>query len=94
MMICFLTKVSLLPEMDQWNETKAQLLAQMDICMGGRIGEELIFGTDHVTTGASSDFEQATKIARFMITKCGMSEKVGWWFWHHTVIVIASLFDV
>ncbi|PIK37533.1 putative ATP-dependent zinc metalloprotease YME1L1 [Apostichopus japonicus] len=67
--------VSLLPEMDQWNETKAQLLAQMDICMGGRIGEELIFGTDYVTTGASSDFEQATKIARFMITKCGMSEK-------------------
>lgn len=69
--------VSLLPEMDQWNETKAQLLAQMDICMGGRIGEELIFGGEYVTTGASSDFEQATKIARFMITKCGMSDKLG-----------------
>lgn len=69
--------VSLLPEKDQWNETRAQLLAQMDICMGGRIAEELIFGTDYVTTGASSDFEQATNIARFMVTKCGMSEKLG-----------------
>ncbi|KAJ8036485.1 ATP-dependent zinc metalloprotease YME1L1 [Holothuria leucospilota] len=59
--------VSLLPEKDQWNETRAQLLAQMDICMGGRIAEELIFGTDYVTTGASSDFEQATNIARFML---------------------------
>lgn len=69
--------VSLLPENDQWSETKSQLLAQMDVCMGGRVAEELIFGIDYITTGASSDFEQATRIAHLMVTKFGMSEKVG-----------------
>nr|XP_054752011.1 ATP-dependent zinc metalloprotease YME1L1-like [Lytechinus pictus] len=69
--------VSLLPDNDQWSETKSQLLAQMDVCMGGRVAEELIFGPDHITTGASSDFEQATRIANLMVTKFGMSEKVG-----------------
>ncbi|XP_071942428.1 ATP-dependent zinc metalloprotease YME1L1-like [Antedon mediterranea] len=69
--------VSLLPEKDQWNETKSQLLAQMDICMGGRVAEELIFGPDHITTGASSDFDQATRIAQLMVTNFGMSEKMG-----------------
>ena len=51
-------------------------MAQMDICMGGRVAEEIIFGMENITTGASSDFEQATRIARLMVTKCGMSEKV------------------
>ncbi|XP_071788183.1 ATP-dependent zinc metalloprotease YME1L1-like [Asterias amurensis] len=69
--------VSLLPDKDQWNETKTQLMAQMDICMGGRVAEEIIFGMENITTGASSDFEQATRIARLMVTKCGMSEKLG-----------------
>uniref|UniRef100_G1PJW2 ATP-dependent zinc metalloprotease YME1L1 n=1 Tax=Myotis lucifugus TaxID=59463 RepID=G1PJW2_MYOLU len=69
--------VSLLPENDRWNETRAQLLAQMDVSMGGRVAEELIFGTDHITTGASSDFDNATKIAKWMVTKFGMSEKLG-----------------
>ena len=63
--------------MDQWNQTKIQLLAQIDICMGGRVAEEIMFGTDEVTTGAGSDFDQATRIARLMITKFGMSNKVG-----------------
>ena len=63
--------------MDQWNQTKTQLLAQIDICMGGRVAEEIMFGTDEVTTGAGSDFDQATRIARLMITKFGMSNKVG-----------------
>ncbi|XP_035878480.1 ATP-dependent zinc metalloprotease YME1L1-like [Phyllostomus discolor] len=67
---------SLLPENDRWNETRAQLLAQMDVSMGGRVAEELIFGTDHITTGASSDFDNAIKIAKWMVTKFGMSEKV------------------
>ncbi|XP_787399.3 ATP-dependent zinc metalloprotease YME1L1 [Strongylocentrotus purpuratus] len=69
--------VSLLPDNDQWSETKSQLLAQMDVCMGGRVAEELIFGPENITTGASSDFEQATRIAHLMVTKFGMSEKVG-----------------
>jgi len=43
--------VSLLPENDRWSETRSQLLAQMDVCMGGRAAEELIFGSDHITTG-------------------------------------------
>uniref|UniRef100_A0A8C8S176 ATP-dependent zinc metalloprotease YME1L1 n=1 Tax=Pelusios castaneus TaxID=367368 RepID=A0A8C8S176_9SAUR len=69
--------VSLLPENDRWSETRSQLLAQMDVSMGGRVAEELIFGTDHITTGASSDFDNATKIAKLMVTRFGMSEKLG-----------------
>uniref|UniRef100_A0A673MCG5 ATP-dependent zinc metalloprotease YME1L1 n=1 Tax=Sinocyclocheilus rhinocerous TaxID=307959 RepID=A0A673MCG5_9TELE len=69
--------VSLLPENDRWNETRAQLLAQMDVSMGGRVAEELVFGNDHITTGASSDFDGATKIAQMMVTQFGMSDKLG-----------------
>uniref|UniRef100_A0A8C1G2N7 ATP-dependent zinc metalloprotease YME1L1 n=1 Tax=Cyprinus carpio TaxID=7962 RepID=A0A8C1G2N7_CYPCA len=69
--------VSLLPENDRWSETRAQLLAQMDVSMGGRVAEELVFGNDHITTGASSDFDGATKIAQMMVTRFGMSDKLG-----------------
>ncbi|XP_057680713.1 ATP-dependent zinc metalloprotease YME1L1-like isoform X2 [Corythoichthys intestinalis] len=69
--------VSLLPENDRWSETRAQLLAQMDVNMGGRVAEELIFGDDYITTGASSDFDGATKIAKMMVTRFGMSDKLG-----------------
>uniref|UniRef100_A0A8C1WV55 ATP-dependent zinc metalloprotease YME1L1 n=1 Tax=Cyprinus carpio TaxID=7962 RepID=A0A8C1WV55_CYPCA len=67
--------VSMLPENDRWSETRSQLLAQMDVSMGGRVAEELIFGSENITTGASSDFDSATKIARMMVTRFGMSEK-------------------
>ncbi len=46
-----LSQVSLLPDNDRWSETRAQLLAQMDISMGGRVAEELVFGNDQITTG-------------------------------------------
>nr|XP_046227081.1 ATP-dependent zinc metalloprotease YME1L1-like isoform X1 [Scatophagus argus] len=69
--------VSMLPENDRWSETRSQLLAQMDVSMGGRVAEELIFGDDYITTGASSDFDGATKIAKMMVTRFGMSDKLG-----------------
>ena len=66
-----------LPEGDQTSETRQQMLARMDVCMGGRVAEELIFGEDGVTSGASSDFQQATAIARRMVMAYGMVDKVG-----------------
>ncbi|KAI7792710.1 putative ATP-dependent zinc metalloprotease YME1L1-like, partial [Triplophysa rosa] len=69
--------VSFLPENDRWRETRAQLMAQIDVSMGGRVAEELIFGNDNITTGASSDFDGATKIAQMMVTRFGMSDKLG-----------------
>uniref|UniRef100_A0A0E9RGV6 Peptidase M41 domain-containing protein n=1 Tax=Anguilla anguilla TaxID=7936 RepID=A0A0E9RGV6_ANGAN len=63
--------VSMLPENDRWSETRSQLLAQMDVSMGGRVAEELIFGNEYITTGASSDFDGATKIAKMMVTSLG-----------------------
>uniref|UniRef100_A0A3P8UA96 ATP-dependent zinc metalloprotease YME1L1 n=1 Tax=Amphiprion percula TaxID=161767 RepID=A0A3P8UA96_AMPPE len=69
--------VSMLPENDRWSETRSQLLAQMDVSMGGRVAEEIIFGHENITTGASSDFDSATKIAKLMVTRFGMCEKLG-----------------
>ncbi|KAJ8337058.1 hypothetical protein SKAU_G00382780 [Synaphobranchus kaupii] len=69
--------VSMLPENDRWSETRSQLLAQMDVSMGGRVAEELTFGSENITTGASSDFDSATKIAKMMVTRFGMSDKLG-----------------
>lgn len=56
---------------------KANLLAMLDTAMGGRAAEELIFGAENVTTGASSDLSRATSIATQMIKDWGMSEKIG-----------------
>uniref|UniRef100_A0A8C2X4V8 ATP-dependent zinc metalloprotease YME1L1 n=1 Tax=Cyclopterus lumpus TaxID=8103 RepID=A0A8C2X4V8_CYCLU len=69
--------VSMLPEDDRWSETRSQLLAQMDVSMGGRVAEEIIFGQEYITTGASSDFDGATKIAKMMVTRFGMCQKLG-----------------
>jgi ATP-dependent metalloprotease len=66
-----------LPADDQISITKKELNAKMDVCMGGRVAEELIFGAENITTGASNDFQQATNIAQRMITNYGMSEKYG-----------------
>ncbi|KAJ3202790.1 hypothetical protein HDU82_007070, partial [Entophlyctis luteolus] len=66
-----------LPEGDKSNYTKRELFAMIDVAMGGRAAEEMIFGKDEVTTGASSDLEKATSVAREMILNYGMSERVG-----------------
>src|SRR5690606_40109941 len=66
-----------LPEEDRHNYTKAWLEGRLAAAFGGRVAEELVFGPDKVTTGATNDIEQATTIARRMVTQFGMSEKVG-----------------
>ncbi len=66
-----------LPESDRISMSKAKLKADLSVSMGGRIAEEMIFGEDQVTTGASSDIQMATDTARRMVTEWGMSEKLG-----------------
>ncbi|KAN0022054.1 hypothetical protein ACTFIU_004210 [Dictyostelium citrinum] len=69
--------VSQLPEMDHVQYTRKQMMARLAICLAGRAAEEIFFGDDGVTSGASSDFQQASSLAFSMITKWGMSDKVG-----------------
>jgi cell division protease FtsH len=66
-----------LPEGDRISISKAKLNADLAVAMGGRIAEELIFGKDKVTTGASSDIKMATDMSRRMVTEWGMSDKLG-----------------
>ena len=66
-----------LPEEDRYSYSKQRLESQISSLFGGRLAEELIFGVDKVTTGASNDIERATDIARNMVTKWGLSEKLG-----------------
>ncbi|TGG94126.1 ATP-dependent zinc metalloprotease FtsH [Natronospirillum operosum] len=66
-----------LPEEDRYSLTKEGLESQICSLYGGRLAEELINGADQVTTGASNDIERATKLARNMVTKWGLSEKLG-----------------
>ena len=66
-----------LPERDQLTMTAVQFRSKIAMAMGGRVAEELVFGSDNVTSGAASDIQQVTKIARAMVTKYGMSERLG-----------------
>ncbi|XP_026450503.1 ATP-dependent zinc metalloprotease FTSH 5, mitochondrial-like isoform X2 [Papaver somniferum] len=69
--------VAQLPDKDETSVSRKQMLAKLDVCMGGRVAEEVIFGVNEVTTGAHSDFQQATSLARKMVTIYGMGEKIG-----------------
>ncbi len=69
--------VQQLPEKDQYSYTRAKMLSRLVICMGGRVSEELKFGYDKVTSGASSDIAAATNLARAMVTEWGMSDVLG-----------------
>jgi len=67
----------MLPEGDQTSQSLKQMKAMMDVAMGGRVAEELIFGRDETTSGAMSDISNATRIARNMVTKYGFSDEIG-----------------
>jgi cell division protease FtsH len=66
-----------LPEADRYSTSKRRLESRIATLFGGRVAEELIFGADAVTTGASNDIERATEIARNMVTKWGLSDRLG-----------------
>jgi cell division protease FtsH len=66
-----------LPERDKLSMSYEQMTSRLAIMMGGRIAEEMIFGKDKVTSGAQSDIEQATRLARMMVTKWGFSPELG-----------------
>ena len=66
-----------LPERDQLSVTREKMHADIAVAMGGRIAEEIIFGHDKVTSGASSDIDMVTKMAKNMVTKYGMSTELG-----------------
>jgi len=66
-----------LPEEDRYSYSKQRLMSQMKSLYGGRLAEEIVFGPAYVTTGASNDIERATDIARNMVTKWGLSDRLG-----------------
>jgi len=66
-----------LPERDQYSASKQKLESQVSSLFGGRVAEEIIFGRDQVTTGAQNDIERATSLARNMVTRWGLSERLG-----------------
>jgi cell division protease FtsH len=66
-----------LPEQDKYSISRLQLGSQLASLFGGRVAEEIVFGSDNVTTGASNDIERATSIARNMVTRWGLTEKLG-----------------
>jgi cell division protease FtsH len=66
-----------LPERDSYSFHRDKMYANLSVAMGGRVAEELIFGHDKVTSGASSDIQMATNLAKAMVTQWGMSDKLG-----------------
>ena len=66
-----------LPEGDRYSMSYKYMISRLAIMMGGRVAEELKFGKENITSGASSDIEQATKLARAMVTQWGFSDKLG-----------------
>ena len=66
-----------LPEQDRWSHSKQYLESMISSLYGGRLAEEIIYGSERVTTGASNDIERATELARKMVTQWGMSERLG-----------------
>lgn len=66
-----------LPEQDRYSYSKQRLESQISSLFGGRLAEEIIFGKEHVTTGASNDIERATELARNMVTRWGLSDSLG-----------------
>ncbi|MBY0380824.1 MAG: ATP-dependent zinc metalloprotease FtsH [Xanthobacteraceae bacterium] len=66
-----------LPERDKLSMSLEQMTSRLAIMMGGRVAEELVFGREKVTSGASSDIDQATRLARMMVTRWGLSEELG-----------------
>ncbi len=66
-----------LPEEDTYMSSKTAIISQITSLFGGRVAEEIIYGSDGITTGASSDIERASELARNMVTKWGFSEKLG-----------------
>jgi len=66
-----------LPERDKLSMSYEQMMSRLAVLMGGRVSEELVFGKDKVTSGAQSDIEQATKLARAMVTRWGFSDQLG-----------------
>jgi len=66
-----------LPERDRYGYKKNEITAKLAMMFGGRVAEELIYGPENITTGAGSDIQQATSLARSMVTEWGMSERLG-----------------
>jgi cell division protease FtsH len=66
-----------LPETDRYSTSKRRLESRIATLFGGRVAEEIIFGPEYVTTGASNDIERATEISRNMVTKWGLSDRLG-----------------
>jgi len=66
-----------LPEIDKYSSSMSEYLANIDVALGGKVAEEIIYGNDQVTSGVASDLKNATAIAYAMVTQFGMSDKLG-----------------